>query len=179
MRFTKYRILFAWDFEKEEKWLNEMSAKGMQLVGVGIFKYIFEEGNPGEYSYRIELLEELPTHPESIAYIRFMEDTGAEHIASILRWVYFRKKTSRQAFDLFSDIDSRINHLKKVLWLLGSVIPLEITAISLNMPGVFNGYPSNIFIICLLSAIFALLLYGFINLCLKLKSLKKERLICE
>lgn len=72
MRFTKYKVLFAWDFEKEEKWLNEMSAKGMQLVGVGIFKYIFEEGNPGEYFYRIELLEELPTHPESISYIRFM-----------------------------------------------------------------------------------------------------------
>ena len=179
MRFTKYKVLFAWDFEKEEKWLNEMSAKGMQLVGVGIFKYIFEEGNPGEYFYRIELLEELPTHAESMAYIRFMEDTGAEHIASILRWVYFRKKADMQAFDLFSDIDSRINHLKKVMWLLGSVIPLEIMAICLVMPVVFNGYPGCIFFICLLSAILALLVYGFINLWLKLKRLKKERLICE
>jgi hypothetical protein len=173
MRFTKYKVFFAWDFEKEEKWLNEMSAKGMQLVSAGIFKYVFEEGNPGEYIYRIELLDQLPTHPESMTYIRFMEDTGAEHITSIVRWVYFRKKTDRQAFDLFSDIDSRINHLKKVIWLLGSVIPLEIMAISLNMPGVIDGYSSSIIIICWLSALLALCYMVFINLCLKLKGLKK------
>ncbi|MBQ2899558.1 MAG: DUF2812 domain-containing protein, partial [Oscillospiraceae bacterium] len=26
------KMFWAWDFEKEEKWLNEMSAKGLALV---------------------------------------------------------------------------------------------------------------------------------------------------
>jgi hypothetical protein len=155
MRFTKYKVFFAWDFEKEEKWLNEMSVKGMNLIGVGAFKYVFEEGNPGDYVYRIELLDEWPSHPESMAYIHFLEDTGAEHIGSVLRWVYLRKKANMQAFDLFSDIDSRINHLKKVLWTLACVIPIEIAAILMNIPNVINGYSISIFGICLLSALLA------------------------
>jgi hypothetical protein len=179
MRITKHKVLFAWDFEKEEKWLNEMSAKGMQLVSVGLFKYVFEEGTPGEYVYRIELLDEWPTHPESMSYIHFMEDTGAEHIASLMRWVYFRKKAGMQPFDLFSDIDSRINHMKKVLWLIACVIPLEIMAICINMPAAINGYSVNIFCICLLFALLALLLFGVINLWIRLNRLKRERLICE
>ena len=179
MRFTKHKVFFAWDFEKEEKWLNEMSAKGMQLVGVGAFKYIFEEGNPGDYVYRIELLDQWPSHPESMAYIRFLEDTGAEHIGSLLRWVYFRKKASMQAFDLFSDIDSRINHLKKIMWTLAFVIPLEIIALAINIPVALDGYSLNIFGVCLLSAVLALLLFGVINLWIKIDRLKKERFICE
>lgn len=34
MRFTVHRLFFAWDFDKEEKWLNEMAARGMNLQGV-------------------------------------------------------------------------------------------------------------------------------------------------
>ena len=29
MRFTAHRVFFVWDFEEEEKWINEMAAKGM------------------------------------------------------------------------------------------------------------------------------------------------------
>jgi hypothetical protein len=179
MRFTKYKVFFAWDFEKEEKWLNEMSAKGMQLINIGVFKYIFEEGNPGDYVYRIELLDQWPSHPESMSYIRFLEDTGVEHIGSLLRWVYFRKKADTQAFDLFSDIDSRINHLKRILWTLACVIPLEIAVILTNIPDALNGYSVSIFAICLLSAVLALLIFGVVNLWSKINRLKKERFICE
>lgn len=48
MRFTAHRVFFVWDFEEEEKWINEMAAKGMNLQGIGFCKYVFEEGTPGE-----------------------------------------------------------------------------------------------------------------------------------
>lgn len=114
MRHTVYKLFFAWDYKKEEKWLNEMSAKGMHLAGIGLCRYVFQEGTRGEYTYRIELLKELPSHPESISYIRFLEETGVEHIGSFMRWIYLRKKTSDSVFDLYSDYKSRINHLKRI-----------------------------------------------------------------
>ena len=63
MRRTIFKIYPAWDFEREEKWLNEMAAKGLSLVAVGLFNYTFEETPPGEYKVRIELLEKWPTTP--------------------------------------------------------------------------------------------------------------------
>lgn len=69
-----------------------MSEKGLQLVSVGFCKYVFDEGAPGEYDVRLELLENWPMHPESTRYIKFIEDTGAEYLGSVMRWAYFRKK---------------------------------------------------------------------------------------
>jgi len=109
-----------WDHEKEEKWLNEMSAKGFALIGYSWCKYIFTASHPSEYIYRIELLEQFPIHPESQHYLQFMAENGVEHIASYMRWVYFRKPAADGAFDIYSDTDSKINHYQRIrrFWLI-------------------------------------------------------------
>ena len=119
MKHVIHKLFWAWEFDKEEKWLNEMSAKGLQLSDVGLFRYVFKEGLPGEYVYRLEMLKHWPRHPESAQYIRFIEEMRAEHIGSLMSWVYFRKKAEDGGFDLFSDIDSRIRHLNRILALIG------------------------------------------------------------
>ena len=68
---------WAWDFDKEEAWYNEMAAKGYNLSYIRPFQYYFQTGTPGEYIYRQELLDHSPSHPESESYIQFMEETGA------------------------------------------------------------------------------------------------------
>ena len=118
MRKVVKKVFMAWEYEKEEKWLNEMAAKGLALVDYTFCRYSFEPCEPGEYSFKIQLLEHNPNHPESEQYIRFMEETGAEQVASYLNWVYFRKKTADGPFDLYSDNDSRIKHLKRIIALI-------------------------------------------------------------
>lgn len=111
----KYVVRNAfWDYEKEEKWLNEMSAKGMALSDVSWCRYVFADSPNNKYVYRLELLENVPTHPESITYIKFLEDSGVEYIASYFRWIYLRKNSSEGAFDIYSDIDSKIKHFKRI-----------------------------------------------------------------
>jgi hypothetical protein len=107
-----------WNFEKEEKWINEMAAKGLSLDNYSWCKYTFTESEPGEYIYRIELLENAAGHPESQNYIGFLEDNGVEHVASYMRWVYLRKKTSEGKFDIYTDIESKIRHYSRIytLW---------------------------------------------------------------
>ena len=46
MRFSAHRLFFAWDFEEEEQWLNEMASKGMNLQGVGFCKYVLKKVRP-------------------------------------------------------------------------------------------------------------------------------------
>lgn len=43
-------------------------------------------------------------------FLNFMEETGAEYISRRGRWIYFRKDIKYGEFDIFSDIDSKIDH---------------------------------------------------------------------
>jgi hypothetical protein len=115
-----------WDFEKEEKWLNEMAVKGLAMTDYSWCRYVFNSSEPGEYIYRIELLKEPVTHPESEKYINFMEDTGAEFVGSYMKWVYFRKKASEGEFEIYSDTDSKIAHYKKIInyWNFFAIVEL-------------------------------------------------------
>lgn len=144
MKHTVYKVFTVAEFEKEENWLNEMSAKGLQLTDVGLCRYVFEEGIHSEYVYRLELLENMPAHPESAAYIRFMEEMGVEHVGSMLRWVYFRKKASDTPFDIYSDLDSKTRHFRRINllcnWLIGANLAAGVVNLLLFAGDLVNTY---------------------------------------
>lgn len=180
MRRTIHKLFFAWDFEKEEKWLNEMASKGFQLISVGLCSYTFEDADKENYTYRIELLENLPSNYESTSYIKFLEDTGVEHIGSILRWVYFRKKTSDGPFDLYSDLESRIKHYKRIMYLLLAVTPLNLSNSISNLSKYpVQGSTVRLGLGVLCAALTALLGFGTLVLYKKIARLRKEMLIRE
>ena len=143
MRKTVRKWFWVWEFDKEEQWLNEMAAKGLALVGVGWCRYEFEECLPGEYQIRLELLENHPCHAESQQYIGFLEETGAEQVGSFMRWVYFRKKTADGSFDLYSDLESRISHLKRIIML---VLPISLANLAIGLTNVGNAFSTGIWI---------------------------------
>ena len=131
MKKTSWKAFM--DYEKEEKWLNEMSAKGLAMTDYVLCRYTFEDCAPGEYVYRIELLDNLPSSAESQKYLDFMAENGVENVASWVRWVYFRRKADRGPFDIYSDIDSRIKHYKRImtLWLPAMFVELICAIIEL------------------------------------------------
>ncbi len=125
MRHTVHKLFIATQYEKEEQWLNEMSAKGLALVSAGLCKYIFEDETPGKYTYKIELLNNLSSAAESKSYLLFLEETGVEHIASIFRWVYLRKKTVDGPFALYSYVGSTMKYLRRLQIFFISLMVLE------------------------------------------------------
>ena len=100
--------IWVWDFDKEERWLNSMAQQGWVLDGLGFCRYEFVRCEPGEYIVRLEMRE----HDEG--YLSFMADTGAEYVGRMVKWIYFRRKAELGAFDIFSDLDSRLEHLKNI-----------------------------------------------------------------
>lgn len=180
MRRVIHKWFWAWDFDKEEQWLNEMAARGLALVAIGVCKYTFEESLPGEYNVRLELLDNLPSHAESERYIKFIEDTGAEYLGSITRWAYFRSRTDAGEFSLFSDNASRIRHLNRLLPLLSVVtlsqIPIAISNLSFYL-GIGNRANLGVGILCLCLA--SLGLYGTQRIFFKRRKLRKEQRLFE
>lgn len=179
MRTTIRKFFFVWDFDKEEKWLNEMAAKGLCLVSVGFCKFEFEDCLPGEYKICLQLLDQLPRHPESQKYIAFMEETGAEQIGSFTRWVYFRRKASEGDFQLFSDNASRVKHLTAMLSFVALVVILNLFIGLENLViAIFSGFPGN-YLGLINLAIGLIGLPGTIKLWKKRNRIKKESQLFE
>ena len=84
MRTTIRKWFWAWEFDKEENWLNSMAAQGKALVSARYATYEFEDSIPGEYAVRLEMLENLPSSPEGQQYISFVEETGAEYVGKVM-----------------------------------------------------------------------------------------------
>ena len=180
MRKTIYKWFWLWSFDKEEKWLNEMASKGLALANVGFARYEFEDCAPGEYNIRLEMLKDSVNHPESQRYILFLEDTGVEHISTLFRWQYFRKKADIAPFDLFSDIDSRIRHLNRILFIPGifGLINL-VNAINMTRQYILSDSDYALVPAILAWAVTLLLVYGFICLFTKKAKLKRKRILHE
>lgn len=173
MRTKIHKLFFVWNFKKEEKWLNDMAAQGKVLVHVGFGVYEFEDCQPGEYIIRMEMLDNGPCTQKGKEYIRFVEETGAEQVSSIMRWVYFRKKAELGAFELMGDNATRIKHLKGIICML---IPLAL----LNLINALNNIDlGNTATGILCAVIVALLAYGILRLNAQKKALEKEAQLYE
>ena len=165
-RITERKWFWVWEFEKEERWLNEKALQGWALADVGFCRYTFERCEPGEYTIRLEM------HQADQAYISFMEETGADYLGRMMAWIYFRRRTEDGPFDIFSDIDSRIDHLDRIgrmLKIIGlaNLLIGSMNIISYSRMGVVN----------LLCA--TLLMYALGRIQGKKEALEKDRLLRE
>ena len=106
-RKTVRKLFFVWEFEKEERWLNEMAAQGWVLESVGFCTYRFVECQPGEYIIRLEM------RGHDSGYLDFLSEMGVEYIGRCFQWIFLKKPAADGPFDLFSDIDSRASHLRR------------------------------------------------------------------
>ena len=153
---TVRKLFWAWDFDREEDWLNDMAAQGWGLVDVGFCRYTFEACRPGEYGYRLELLENSLKDPKSQEYLDFLAEAGVDRVGHLFRWVYLRKRTDEGPFELFSDTASRIRHLRRILAL---VLPI----LALNLLAGFNGLEEAGFVNLLLAILLAAAIEGMIR----------------
>ena len=178
MQRVMHRLVWAWDFDREEDWLNAWAARGLALVDVCGIRYVFEEGAPGEYEYRLELLEHTAGSSEGRCYLDFLRDLDIECVGTYGRWAYLRRPRDGAPFDLFSDIDSKIAHLRRIEVLVLAVLLVQVTtAASLLHRGSF--LPEMLPIAVLWAAIMILMACGFVRIARKLRRLKRERAVRE
>ena len=166
-RMTVKKWIWVWDFDKEERWLNTMAQQGWVLDRLGFCRYEFVRCEPGEYIVRLEMRE----HDEG--YLSFMADTGAEYVGRMVKWIYFRRKAELGAFDLFSDLDSRLEHLKKISWMLRFV---GIANLAIGLANSINPYVSLGWVNLLCAT---LLMYALGRIEGKQEALERDRLLME
>lgn len=100
------------NIEKEEKWLNEMSKKGLMLSEIKDNTYIFESSGDKTYEYKIDFLKNGMTKEEIDNYLSFLEEMNIEIVYKNKRWIYLRRLSmeSSEPFEIYSDIQSKIDY---------------------------------------------------------------------
>lgn len=77
----------------QERWLNEMAAKGWRLVRCGKASYEFEEAEPGQVQYCIEFVGQK-SRESAQDYKEFLEEMGYRVFYKNINWDYSAGKVT-------------------------------------------------------------------------------------
>ncbi|OFI48687.1 hypothetical protein BG261_07275 [Floricoccus tropicus] len=110
------KFFLFWQFDEEEKWLNDMSAQGWQLTEIKRIKYTFKSCQPNTYIYKLDYLDN--SKEKNQEYLNSIQSFGIEKVYQTYNLLYLsmeNENSSDQVFELFSDKQYRINFLNKLL----------------------------------------------------------------
>lgn len=118
----KFKLYY--DKDAEEVWLREMSLKGWAFKKFFLGFYTFEPCEPGEYNYQIDLLDSW--NGNKFDYASFMEGVGVEVVDQWWRWVYLRKKAADGPFEMYTDVESKIDLYRKIMNFFKIALVIEV-----------------------------------------------------
>ena len=137
----KFRLYF--DKDKETAWLNQLAKEGYALKKFFAGVYTFEACTPGTYTYQIDFGNKLFSVSDD--YREFMNESGIEIVSCWGYWVFLRKLASEGEFQLYTDVESNIEHYTKIklMFKIVAIIELICTFIEIycGITGFAMGYP--------------------------------------
>lgn len=152
-----YRVYTAWNYEKEENFINENSNGGWQLVKGGCFHSVYEKDDSKKYVYKIDYNPEtMKKSIEKKRYIEMFEDLGWEYINSTYNgWNYFRKEYNENSdiseYEIYTDHTSykemldRWCKLGKAVLVVELVLALIYTLIAIKDMDIIMGIEAVLF----------------------------------
>ncbi|MDT8716771.1 DUF2812 domain-containing protein [Clostridium sp. 19966] len=175
-----FKFFWAWDMEKEEDWLNEMSKKGYKLEKARLAVFTFRKAEKDDYIYKLSYKRVRGAKRQE--YNQLFKDFGWEYVTYCNCWNYFRKKASDSNEEIYTDNESRAEIFKTLLIfiVLMTIVCVPMSVINLgyitydvleNGMNKFYYYLTDVFIY-----IFDIALYTFatVKLTKKYKSLKRD-----
>lgn len=118
---TRFKLMV--DKDKETVWLNEMADKGFAMTGFCAGFYSFDPCEPGEYIYQVDITDGMFKVSED--YRQFMVEMGVEIVTLWGFWVILRKKAAEGPFVLYTDVETTIEHYKKIRKMFKAVTVVE------------------------------------------------------
>lgn len=102
------------EYEQEEQWINEMAKEGWQLTAIGLCRYIFRRGTPGEYIYKLDVVERTASDEVKESYFNFLTECGIRVVGEFKDWIYLQKKAADGPFDMKDDTYAKLRTVNKV-----------------------------------------------------------------
>jgi hypothetical protein len=167
----KFKWFWAWQDEKEENWLSEMSRQGFHLKTPGFFgSYEFTVGNPIDYIYQLDFI--TSSNKDMAAYLQLFKDMGWDYLGNMGGWQYFRTEVANgDTPQIFSDNVSKIQKYQRIIGILLIYLPIYMI-----YPTILNKFNSLFMDILTLFFTFILIIFSVAILCLirRISELKKK-----
>jgi len=150
----KFRLYY--DKDKEEAFLNDMSAKGYAMKRFFLGLYTFEKCQLGEYTYRVDLISDKTVEQRNELY-DLIRDSGGELVQTWGIWAIFRKKGS---FELYTDPESQIKQFRRIRTIFVRVAIVEFL---LSIPQWYNAIQTKEPMLLLMSMLLTLIAFVFLK----------------
>jgi hypothetical protein len=166
----KFHWFWAWEDEKEEAWLREMSLQGWHLKSYQFpSNYTFDKEEPVDYVYRLDYFIDRKDREN---YLQLFRDAGWDHLGEMGGWQYFRKRTTNgEAPEIYSDNESKKKKYQRILLFLVIFLPIYSNVLFMT------NRSSNIFIQVITFVMFVLMLiyiYAMLRLLRRITQLKNK-----
>ena len=110
---TVWRFYTIADYEREERWLNEMAAAGWEFVRTNGFRFRFRKGEPGAYRYKIDLVERNEEDAVREEYFNFLTECGNRVVCDFKDWIYLQRAAADGPFEGTDDAYARLHVMNK------------------------------------------------------------------
>ena len=150
----KFRLYY--DKDKEEAFLNEMSGKGYAMKHFFLGVYTFEKCQPGEYTYRVDLISDKTVEQRNELY-DLIRDSGGELVQTWGIWAIFRKKGN---FELYTDPESQIKQFRRIRKIF---LRLVIVEFLLSIPQWYNSIQTKEPMLILMAMLLTLIAFVFLK----------------
>ena len=171
---TVFRFFWAWNDDKEERWLGRMAVQGWHLTAPRGFFYRFAKGAPADMVYRLDY--QNPGKSGRNEYLGLFKDSGWAYVGEFANWFYFRAKAGDGPLpEIYTDLESRIAKYRRLLGFLVIILIMVWTQVITSFgrpknPGAF-WHAIRVFQF----AVTVLMAYAVVRLLMKITRIKKGR----
>lgn len=102
------------EYEQEEQWINEMARDGWALTAVGFCRYIFRRTRPGEFIYKLDMVERTTQDEVKENYFNFLTECGIRVVGEYKDWIYLQKRAAEGPFDMKNDTYAKLRRVNKI-----------------------------------------------------------------
>ena len=102
------------EYEQEEQWINEMARDGWALTAVGCCRYIFRRTRPGEFIYKLDMVERTTQDEVKENYFNFLTECGIRVVGEYKDWIYLQKRAAEGPFDMKNDTYAKLRRVNKI-----------------------------------------------------------------
>lgn len=117
------KVIFAWEDEKEEKWLEQEAAKGWHLTSAQPYVYNFQKSNPEKVAIRLDFKNTLDKDYQE--YLALFRDAGWELVSQFSNWHYFRiKAKTDEVPEIYNSDRTKAQKYRRLLMAMIPLFPI-------------------------------------------------------
>lgn len=119
---TRWRYFLVHQDPEQEAWLEDQARRGLHLTRPGLFRFSFVQGAPREEKYRLDF--QVLRGAARDEYLGIFRDAGWEFLGQVANRYYFRARPDALSPEIFSDVESRRERIRRQMRVMGAITAL-------------------------------------------------------